>query len=88
VVEIEERGGLAVLLEHAGVLAAAGRVEFDKVARRVVFLERAVLAQRGQRDPLQQFRIARAERLFGGQAIEVRSPSAIPSSACSSVGTS
>src|SRR5437868_1982665 len=45
VVEVEQRRRLADLLEHAGVLTTARRIELDQVARGVVLFKRRVLAQ-------------------------------------------
>ncbi|KOT20671.1 hypothetical protein DM47_3641 [Burkholderia mallei] len=64
-IEIEERGGLADLLEHARVAAAVRRIELDQVARREIVADHAVLAQRRERHALDHVRIARPERVLG-----------------------
>ena len=63
VIEIEQRRGFADFLKHAGVTAAARRIEFDQIAGRKILADHRVFTQRGQRHPLNHFRIAGTERL-------------------------
>ena len=44
-IEIEQRGGLADLLEHARVTATARRIEFDQITGRKILADHRVLGR-------------------------------------------
>ncbi len=63
VIEIEQGIGVADFLEHARVASTARGIEFDDVAGNIGIAECRLLAQRFERQPLDQFRVALAEAL-------------------------
>src|SRR5450830_406432 len=73
-IEIKQRALLVNLAQHAGKASAARCCKIDEVTDAIIFIHGRILFQRGARDALNQFRVARPKSLIGRQLKRLMRP--------------